>query len=278
MRRTRDSAASPADPAERFFCIGDDLSLPSRKIRRPEGFYVRKPEDHQGRRSPPLHGRRRDARRRALRGCSAGDRGGAFVPPRRRSRPRLLRRPRAPRFSRCSTCSPRPGLVYLEGVPDAAGRRQPNVPGARQIVDALLALREKTARQALLRGDRRPRGNPRRAAARVHAARGRPPPENPGSAAAGEARLRNPADPSGLCPRVRAALAAGAFLLLSLAPVLRAQVLVAPGRGHGDGVPQAGARPVVFLARGAGGRRHGARPPEDRRDPQARADGSRSAA
>ena len=37
------------------------------------------------------------------------------------------------------------GLVYLEGVPDAAGRRQPNVAGARQIVDALLALREKTA-------------------------------------------------------------------------------------------------------------------------------------
>ncbi len=36
------------------------------------------------------------------------------------------------------------GLVYLEGVPDAAGRRQPNVAGARQIVDALLALRDKT--------------------------------------------------------------------------------------------------------------------------------------
>ena len=36
------------------------------------------------------------------------------------------------------------GLLYLEGVPDAAGRRQPNVAGARQIVDALLALREKT--------------------------------------------------------------------------------------------------------------------------------------
>lgn len=36
------------------------------------------------------------------------------------------------------------GLVYLEGVPDAVGRRQPNVAGARQIVDALLALREKT--------------------------------------------------------------------------------------------------------------------------------------
>jgi hypothetical protein len=36
------------------------------------------------------------------------------------------------------------GLVYLEGVPDAAGRRQPNVAGARQIVDALLAIREKT--------------------------------------------------------------------------------------------------------------------------------------
>ncbi len=39
------------------------------------------------------------------------------------------------------------GLVYLEGVPDAAGRRQPNVPGARQIVDALLALRDKTRGQ-----------------------------------------------------------------------------------------------------------------------------------
>lgn len=36
------------------------------------------------------------------------------------------------------------GLVYLEGVPDAAGGRQPNVAGARQIVDALLAIREKT--------------------------------------------------------------------------------------------------------------------------------------
>jgi hypothetical protein len=36
------------------------------------------------------------------------------------------------------------GLLYLEGVPDAAGRRQPNVAGARQIVDALLALREKS--------------------------------------------------------------------------------------------------------------------------------------
>ena len=39
------------------------------------------------------------------------------------------------------------GLVYLEGVPDAAGRRQPNVAGARQIVDALLAVREKTRGQ-----------------------------------------------------------------------------------------------------------------------------------
>ena len=36
------------------------------------------------------------------------------------------------------------GLLYLEGMPDAAGRRQPNVPGARQIIDALLALRDKT--------------------------------------------------------------------------------------------------------------------------------------
>lgn len=36
------------------------------------------------------------------------------------------------------------GLVYLDGVPDAAGRRQPNVAGARQIVEALLAVREKT--------------------------------------------------------------------------------------------------------------------------------------
>jgi pyruvate dehydrogenase E2 component (dihydrolipoamide acetyltransferase) len=36
------------------------------------------------------------------------------------------------------------GLVYLEGVPDATGRRAPNVAGARQIVDALLALRDKT--------------------------------------------------------------------------------------------------------------------------------------
>jgi hypothetical protein len=36
------------------------------------------------------------------------------------------------------------GLVYLEGVPDASGRRQPNAAGARQIVDALLAIRDKT--------------------------------------------------------------------------------------------------------------------------------------
>jgi hypothetical protein len=36
------------------------------------------------------------------------------------------------------------GLVYLEGVPDASGRRQPNLAGARQIVDALLAIRDKT--------------------------------------------------------------------------------------------------------------------------------------
>ncbi len=35
--------------------------------------------------------------------------------------------------------------LYLEGIPDpATGRRQPDLVGARQIVDALAALREKT--------------------------------------------------------------------------------------------------------------------------------------
>jgi hypothetical protein len=53
--------------------------------------------------------------------------------------------PTSPAFLALLEMLAQTGLVYLEGVPDAAGRRQPNVPGARQIVDALLALREKTA-------------------------------------------------------------------------------------------------------------------------------------
>jgi hypothetical protein len=53
--------------------------------------------------------------------------------------------PTSPAFLALLDMLAQTGLVYLEGVPDATGRRAPNVPGARQIVDALLALREKTA-------------------------------------------------------------------------------------------------------------------------------------
>lgn len=53
--------------------------------------------------------------------------------------------PTSPAFLALLDMLAQTGLVYLEGLPDAAGRRQPNVAGARQIVDALLALREKTA-------------------------------------------------------------------------------------------------------------------------------------
>jgi hypothetical protein len=53
--------------------------------------------------------------------------------------------PTSPAFLALLDMLAQTGLVYLEGVPDASGRRQPNVAGARQIVDALLALREKTA-------------------------------------------------------------------------------------------------------------------------------------
>lgn len=53
--------------------------------------------------------------------------------------------PTSPAFLALLDMLAQTGLVYLEGVPDAAGRRQPNAAGARQIVDALLALREKTA-------------------------------------------------------------------------------------------------------------------------------------
>ncbi len=52
--------------------------------------------------------------------------------------------PTSPAFLALLDMLAQTGLVYLEGVPDASGRRQPNVAGARQIVDALLALREKT--------------------------------------------------------------------------------------------------------------------------------------
>jgi hypothetical protein len=52
--------------------------------------------------------------------------------------------PTSPAFLALLDMLAQTGLVYLEGVPDAAGRRQPNVAGARQIVDALLALRDKT--------------------------------------------------------------------------------------------------------------------------------------
>jgi hypothetical protein len=53
--------------------------------------------------------------------------------------------PTSPAFLALLDMLAQTGLVYLEGVPDASGRRQPNVAGARQIVDALLAVREKTA-------------------------------------------------------------------------------------------------------------------------------------
>ena len=52
--------------------------------------------------------------------------------------------PTSPAFLALLDMLAQTGLVYLEGVPDAAGRRQPNVAGARQIVDALIALRDKT--------------------------------------------------------------------------------------------------------------------------------------
>jgi hypothetical protein len=52
--------------------------------------------------------------------------------------------PTSPAFLALLDMLAQTGLVYLEGVPDAAGRRTPNVAGARQIVDALLALRDKT--------------------------------------------------------------------------------------------------------------------------------------
>lgn len=55
--------------------------------------------------------------------------------------------PTSPAFLALLDMLAQTGLVYLEGVPDAAGRRQPNVAGARQIVDALLAVREKTRGQ-----------------------------------------------------------------------------------------------------------------------------------
>jgi pyruvate/2-oxoglutarate dehydrogenase complex dihydrolipoamide acyltransferase (E2) component len=52
--------------------------------------------------------------------------------------------PTSPAFLALLDMLAQTGLVYLEGVPDASGRRAPNVAGARQIVDALLALRDKT--------------------------------------------------------------------------------------------------------------------------------------
>ena len=55
--------------------------------------------------------------------------------------------PTSPAFLALLDMLAQTGLLYLEGVPDAAGRRQPNVPGARQIIDALLALRDKTRGQ-----------------------------------------------------------------------------------------------------------------------------------
>lgn len=55
--------------------------------------------------------------------------------------------PTSPAFLALLDMLAQTGLVYLEGVPDAAGGRQPNVAGARQIVEALLALREKTRGQ-----------------------------------------------------------------------------------------------------------------------------------
>ena len=65
----------------------------------------------------------------------------AAAPPPAPAEPAL---PTSPAFLALLDMLAQTGLVYLEGVPDAAGRRQPNVAGARQIVDALLALRDKT--------------------------------------------------------------------------------------------------------------------------------------
>src|SRR5512141_224644 len=213
--------------------MGADLSLPSRKIRRPEGFYVRKPEDHQGRGPSALHRGRRGPRRRAGRnGCPGA--AGAGGPARRRRRAGRSRRGRSsdePRVPRAARHARPDGPRLSRG--RARRRRPPPAERGRRAPDRGRSPRPpgQDAREAVLRGDRRARGDPRGAAARVHAARGRGPPEGPGPAAAGEARLRNPADPSGpRRPRGTAALGACASVLLSAGP-LRAQVLVAPGEG-----------------------------------------------
>src|SRR5512141_1202624 len=213
--------------------MGADLSLPSRKIRRPEGFYVRKPEDHQGRGPSALHRGGRGARRRAG-GNGGPGAAGAGGPARRRRRAGRSRRARSsdePRVPRAARHARPDGPRLSRGC--AGRRRPPPAERGRRAPDRGRSPRPEgqDAREAVLRGDRRARGNPRGAAARVHAARGRRPPEGAGPAAAGEARLRNPADPSGpRRPRGTAALGACASVLLSAGP-LRAQVLVAPGEG-----------------------------------------------
>jgi hypothetical protein len=67
--------------------------------------------------------------------------------PAEQAAPAAAATPTSPAFLALLDMLAQTGLVYLEGVPDAAGGRQPNVAGARQIVEALLALREKTRGQ-----------------------------------------------------------------------------------------------------------------------------------
>ena len=51
----------------------------------------------------------------------------------------------SPAFLRLLDMLAQTAALYMEGFPDpATGRRQPDLAGARQIVDSLLALREKT--------------------------------------------------------------------------------------------------------------------------------------
>ena len=88
--------------------------------------------------------RRRRGRGGGARASGGGPRGARGCRARRARRGAVGHEPGVPRLLDMLAQT---GLLYLEGVPDAAGRRQPNVPGARQIVDALLALRDKTRGQ-----------------------------------------------------------------------------------------------------------------------------------
>ena len=101
----------------------------------------------QGRGSPPLHGRRRGARRRRRRSSRRPTprRSPAAAPPPSRPRPPSRAPATSPAFLRLLDMLAQTAALYMEGFPDpATGRRQVDLAGARQIVDSLLALREKT--------------------------------------------------------------------------------------------------------------------------------------